>query len=422
MVPAHTGALQVPPVQTCPAGHILPQAAQFALVPRRVQVPPQLTCPVAQHLFAEQTGVAPWQQAAPHIVPEQPRTHTPATHAVAHGRLHPPQWALLTAVLAQTTAPATVHAVSPGAQPQLPPVHTRLPPQAMPQRPQLAALLSVFTQTLPHLVVPAGQHIPPLQLLLMPHEAPSPLAAQPMPPAAHCWHEPPQACVQQMLVDPFETQNRPARQSAALTHCWPGPLPSGGAQPSGLHTGVAPAQVCGELVHAPEALQVRTVRTAPAQVAAPQVVPTGSRRHPPWPLHSLLQASSLQRPAGSAPPAGTSWQVPCWPGSAHDLHTPLQAVLQQKPCAQMPLSQSPPLLHLPPSARLPHEPPVQTLAPTHWASLPQVDRQALPLQPLNGAQLRVCTAGHAPSRHLAAMVATLPPASHLAARQVVLLS
>jgi hypothetical protein len=164
--------------------------------------------------------------------------------------------------------------------------------------------------------------------------------------------------------------------------------------------------------------------TSEVQIAAsPQTDLFAALAQAPLPSHPLVQPPTGQRPLTSTPLLATFEQVPCLPASAHDLHTPSQATLQQNPWKQRPFPQSWSIAHLPPTGRLPHDPAVQNDPASHWLSLPQVPTQPLPLQPLKGAQECIsASAGQTPSSHLAAMVAVFVTASHLAARQVVLAS
>jgi hypothetical protein len=109
--------------------------------------------------------------------------------------------------------------------------------------------------------------------------------------------------------------------------------------PAPVQLGVLAGQLSLRSTQAPLALQTRRTRLPlSAQRAAPQDELTGSRRQPPFPSQPLVQAPSEQVPVGSAPRAGTLAQRPSWPGSAHDLHEPLQAVAQQRPWAHWPLA------------------------------------------------------------------------------------
>jgi hypothetical protein len=64
------------------------------------------------------------------------------------------------------------------------------------------------------------------------------------------------------------------------------------------------------------------------------------------------------------------------PVSAHDTQLPEQAVVQQTPCVQNPLWQSPASAQLAPGGRSPHEPPLQMFGDAQSASAAQVDLQA----------------------------------------------
>ena len=145
-------------------------------------------------------------------------------------------------------------------------------------------------------------------------------------------------------------------------------------------TGVSPVQASLRLSQAPAAVHTLATRVVPEQLAAPQALPAGSRRHPPLPSHPFVHESSPHTPAGSAPPAGTLAQVPSCPGRLQALQVPMQSLLQQRPCAQKLLAQSAPWLHVAPMPRFPHEPPAHTPW-AHCESLPQAVAQWLPVQP-----------------------------------------
>jgi len=85
-----------------------------------------------------------------------------------------------------------------------------------------------------------------------------------------------------------------------------------------------------------------------------------------------------QRSPGSLPPAGTLVQVPrLAPGSAHDLHVPVQLLAQQTPCSQKPESQSPAAEQVRPSGRLVQAPALQMVGATQSASAEQLVLHAL---------------------------------------------
>jgi hypothetical protein len=102
--------------------------------------------------------------------------------------------------------------------------------------------------------------------------------------------------------------------------------------PVSAQFGAVAGQDSGRSTQAPEASQTRRMRVpGPPQRALPHEEFRGSRRQPPAPSQPLVQAPSLHRPAGSAPRAGTLAHVPSCPGSAQDLHDPVQAVAQHRP-------------------------------------------------------------------------------------------
>ena len=59
--------------------------------------------------------------------------------------------------------------------------------------------------------------------------------------------------------------------------------------------------------------------------------------------------------------SGTLVQAPSLPGNAHDRQVPVQVVLQQTPCWQMPELQSSLIAHVPPRELLPQLPLLQML-------------------------------------------------------------
>ena len=241
------------------------------------------------------------------------------------------------------------------------------------------------------------------------------LPLQRLAPAAHCRHAP-------LLLHLPPSQSDP---SGDRTH-WSATQPdrqgpeqlcvvhmgmAAAQRPASMHSGVAIGQASVRVWQLPSAAHTRRDRLLPMQVAAPQAVPTASRRQPPWPLQPFSHASFWQDPAGSAPPVGTLEQVPSRPGRAQDMHDRLHAPLQQRPCAQVPLAHWPPELHVLPSGRLPQSPLVQTFPDEHWLSLAQLLAQRLPLQPRWGAQLRSADAWQLPPRQMPAGVSVLAAAS-----------
>jgi len=141
--PLHTPALTLAVMQ------LTPHAPQLlALVAVLTHAPPQFVVPAAH----------------PHAPPEQ---LCPDMHAAPH----PPQLPALVAVLVSQPSAAlplqlpnpALHVITQALATQVP-VATLAPTQPMPQPPQLAASVAVFTQALPQLVVPVGHaQLPPTQ-------------------------------------------------------------------------------------------------------------------------------------------------------------------------------------------------------------------------------------------------------------------
>src|SRR3954470_8010155 len=94
---------------------------------------------------------------------------------------------------------------------------------------------------------------------------------------------------------------------------------------------------------------------------------------------------SAHWPSGSSP-AGTSVQVPALPATAHDLHMPVQAVLEQTPCAHVPELQSSLPAQVPPSGRLPQLPALHELGAVQSASTAQVCRHLSSVPHMYGSQ------------------------------------
>jgi hypothetical protein len=90
----------------------------------------------------------------------------------------------------------------------------------------------------------------------------------------------------------------------------------------------------------------------------------------------LAAPAFVQLFVGSAPPDGTGVQVPAVAERAHDRHVPVQAVLQQTRCAQMPLAHSVPSAHVAPGDFRPHEPFVHIAGGPQSASAVQLALQA----------------------------------------------
>jgi hypothetical protein len=221
-----------------------------------------------------------------------------------------------------------------------------------------------------------------------------------------------QAVAQQTLLPPLLRAQILDSHSAPETQGWPFPLGLATQLPF-VHMKPAP-QATVRVSHTPLALQVWTRCSVPlAHMGEPQVDPTGSRRQPPFPSQPSEQAPARQALAGSAPRAGTFTQLPSWPATAQDLQLAVQGPAQQRPWAQMLVMHSLPLVHRAPLGFLPQLLAVQTLPGEHWASLAQLPRQALPVHPRKGAQLRAAGTRQVPPMQTPAAVWVLAVASHL---------
>src|SRR5262245_37098038 len=156
-----------------------------------------------------------------------------------------------------------------------------------------------------------------------------------------------------------------------------------------------------------------SVSVEPVQVWLLQALPGAYSRHAPEPLHDpsvpqVMPPASAHWFSGSVP-AGIGLQVPRALASAHDMHVPVQAWLQQTPFWQNPEAHSPFAAQSTPFSRLPHIVPLQTLTPLqlalvvhevrHWPFVPQT----------KGSQGCCVPATHVPvPLHRPASVATAP--------------
>jgi len=102
----------------------------------------------------------------------------------------------------------------------------------------------------------------------------------------------------------------------------------------------------------PAPSQVRCgVSVDPTQVPAAHCVPAAQKRHRPLPLHipsspQVVATVAAHWVAGvGGLPLAMLAHVPKLPAIAHDLHVPVQAWLQQYPCAQKPESHSVAAVH-----------------------------------------------------------------------------
>jgi hypothetical protein len=133
----------------------------------------------------------------------------------------------------------------------------------------------------------------------------------------------------------------------------------------------APSHVRASVAVLPEVGQVGGAHWVPAayswQLPAPSQKPV---------FPQVVAPSAAHWPFGSMPSAGTGLHMPGVPASAHDRQPPLHAVVQQTPCAQKPLWQSPGSAQGAAGGRNPHEPLLQTLGAAQSASAVQVALQA----------------------------------------------
>jgi hypothetical protein len=156
-------------------------------------------------------------------------------------------------------------------------------------------------------------------------------------------------------------------------------------------------------VQVPVPLQLRAgVKVDPTQVAAAHWVEPLYTRQAPLPLQtpSVPQEAapwSMHVPCGSAAPFSTAEQVPTLPATPHDMHVPVQAELQQKPCAQKPEPHSLLPAQAPPIGRLPQLALTQTLLALQSLLVEQVMLHAPPLAAHEyGAQSCWVPTTHAP--------------------------
>jgi hypothetical protein len=109
----------------------------------------------------------------------------------------------------------------------------------------------------------------------------------------------------------------------------------------------------------------------------------------------LVAPWSLQPPAGSGAPDGTSVQRPSDPERAHERHDPEQAVAQQIPCAQVVDRHSVLVEQEAPLGLRPHELAVQTFPVEHSALVAHDAKHLDPLQ-AKGAQVMASGAAQLP--------------------------
>ena len=161
-----------------------------------------------------------------------------------------------------------------------------------------------------------------------------------------------------------------------------------GAAPHAVPAQAYGAQaVCVPGVQVPAPLHIEAavaVADAGSQEAGRQVVPGAYIAHRPVPSHvpvvaHVEAAMGGQVARGSAPPAGTSWQLPGLPETAHDQHGMQLADPQQTCSTQWPLMQVVPSVHAPPfGVRFVHEPFAHVSPGTQSPSAVHVVRHAAP--------------------------------------------
>ena len=179
-------------------------------------------------------------------------------------------------------------------------------------------------------------------------------------------------------------QTVPATQSASLAHAALHAVP---LQLYGAHDCV----VAGLHAPAPSQLRASGAVVAPAgHDGGAHSVPAAYSWQPPAPSQTPVVAQlaapwSRHWPAGSRSPAATGTQLPALPMTAHDMQVPAQAVLQQAPCAQIPLAHSLPAPQTAPSFFRPQDPPPQTAGGAQSASAVHVALHAATPQ-RNGKQ------------------------------------
>jgi hypothetical protein len=132
---------------------------------------------------------------------------------------------------------------------------------------------------------------------------------------------------------------------------------------------------------APAPSQVRAgVSVEPVQLPGTHSVPAAQYRHAPAPLQTPSSPQLVDRvpthwlAMTGAVPFGTFEQVPTRPDNAHDLHVPLHAVSQQRPCAQKPELHSAAAVHVAPIGLSEHVVPLQMFGDTQCVSAEQLVR------------------------------------------------
>ncbi len=242
-----------------------------------------------------------------------------------------------------------------------------------------------------------------------------------LPASAHDMQVDPQAVAQQSPCAQIPVLHSVPPAQAAPVDFSPHdpPVQTAGAAQSAFEVHVALQAAAPQVKGAHDVAAGLTQVPAPSQLApavnvAPPVGQVAARHEVPWtyfwqapPAHlplvpQLAAPWSLQPPAGSGIPVGTSVQRPSDPASAHERQEPVQAVAQQIPCAHVAEEHSALIEQAAPLGLRPHELAVQAFPVEHSALVAQEAKHFDPLQ-VYGAQV------------ISSGAAQLPLASQLAA-------
>jgi hypothetical protein len=159
----------------------------------------------------------------------------------------------------------------------------------------------------------------------------------------------------------------PVAQSALDAHG----ATSGGCPPQAPWTQGTPAH-CASLV---QLAKQELVALSQAKGAQTRI---GPGLQPPWPSQTPWERETPRHCGGpQAVPAITGAHVPARPGSAHDMQSPLQGLLQHTPCAHTLLRQSPFEAHGSAGSRRATQEPPRHSPCQHWLSLVHRERHAL---------------------------------------------
>src|SRR6185312_2898270 len=399
---------------------------QVPLAPQRVSVLPDATPAQVPGLAAT---LQAWQAGQLDVPQQVPSTQLPLTHSlpIAHATplafrvqlLVVPPWQVNGATQSLSFAQDVLQALVPQTYcMQLTGVAAAQAPA--PSQCEVGVNVDPVQLAVPHeTLVPACWQAPvPVQVPVLPQGALVDLAHWPagaaapagrlvqvpaLPVTLQAWQVP-------QAVEPQQTpstQLRPVRQSPVALQVWPcrfllphrlvfgSQLNPEAQSASVLHAVlqlVVPLQVNGAQLVVPAVWQVPLpsqvralfcVDIPDGQLEATHTVPAAYFAQAPEPLHTPVvphEAApwSLHVACGSLWPAATLVQVPAVLAEAlHDLHAPLQLVLQQTPWLQKPDLHSSPLAQARPGSFSPHEPLAQTAGASQSALLLQAPLHAL---------------------------------------------